>query len=164
MVVKYEYVGGDNQVVDINNPDMHYSYVYAPMATRIKVGSVDTIFCGPSTKVETPCNDIRRGEFYKKAGYIYNKIENKPEYKLTFTDMSFGSSGVQFQPLFEEDGLEQAREIMELEKNIAICTQKIAEGSPSPDEEDSEKVKKIKDTFDSVIKEMVSVGGIKRQK
>ena len=74
----------DESIIVINKPSVHYSYIYAPRATTIKVASVDTIFCGKDTKILTACADIRRGEWYYRTGHIRSRIDPKFKWKLRF--------------------------------------------------------------------------------
>ncbi len=82
MAKKYEFL--DERKREVNNPDMSYSYIYAPNATFINVESVDIIFCGQRTIVKTHCADIRRGKWYLKDGFIRDRKDNKFKYKTTF--------------------------------------------------------------------------------
>lgn len=64
---KYRYIANYTNGIEkepINWPNLDFLYIFAPQAESINVRSVDTVFCGPNTKVLTPCNDIRRGEWY----------------------------------------------------------------------------------------------------
>jgi hypothetical protein len=79
---KYEFLS--DSVREVNNPTIDYSYIYAPNATRINVASVETIFFGDKTVVETNCDDIRRGNWYLKNGRILDRNNPNFYYTLTF--------------------------------------------------------------------------------
>ncbi|MDL2295589.1 hypothetical protein LJC18_02130 [Lachnospiraceae bacterium OttesenSCG-928-E19] len=179
---KIEYIGGDDQVV-INNPNIHYSYIYAPNAISINVASVETVFCGPNTNVLTPCDDVRRGQWYIKKGSIRSKLDPDFAYKLHFNEyngldsmsglgrdsyIAVGDAQFQIEPIPMKH-LDNSIGMLESLKEIEICKQKIIEqkaGKEVNSKQDSPKVQLIKNTFDNTINKVreISIKSVQNKK